>query len=169
MGELGFITQQDRQEAQRLRRDVDALGSAGGGGSGGSGPRAQQGGGRPWDTVWIKITDATQDSTKKRWKYSWAEVYKATAGFEGWQTLTGGLAGGGANDPFGYAYNTIEDPNAATGTYGNGVSSTNLSGSMALIRVANGIILRGWIVYPADNSTPEVWFAFENGINGGCV
>lgn len=175
---LGFVTQRDRDEAQRLRRKVDELASGGGGRAGAPpsrGRRGGRGGDEGWDALWVKITAALQDGTDYRWEYSWVEVYKARAGFDGWEELEGGLSGSGEDeDPFSYAYNLIEDLNAGLVSgdpYGNGVDPENLTDTGLEVQpVPVGTIVRAWIVYPDEEGAyPELAFTYENGIDGPCA
>jgi hypothetical protein len=122
----------------------------------------------PPSRIWIRIGAATQDGSNKRWKYDWVEYKKATAGYGGWAIVSGGRTG--PTSATGYAYNTVENGNGASGTYGNGVQSSNLTGSIDIQKVPpNQVIALASIVYPLDGSLPELWFSYENGIDGSCT
>ena len=75
-------------------------------------------------TFVAKITSSSKDGSNFRWEYSWTEQEKTALGYDGWSDKTGGLSG--VKDTTTAAYNTIEDMNGATGTFGNGATSTNL-------------------------------------------
>ncbi len=121
----------------------------------------------PPQWIRVRIGSATQDGSNKRWKYDWTEYNKATAGYGGWSSLSGGRSG--HNSTWGYAYNMVEDGNGASGTYGNGVQSSNLTGTIDIQKVpADQVIVLASIVYPLDGSLPELWFSYENGIDGAC-
>jgi hypothetical protein len=75
----------------------------------------------------------------------------------------------GHSSSWGYAYNMVENINGASGSYGNGVSSTNLTGTLDIKPIPNNVVLRAWIVYPlSSGALPELWVSYENGIDGGC-
>jgi hypothetical protein len=109
------------------------------------------------DGVWMKITAATIDSTNRRWTYTVSEVKWSTA-FT-WTAVTGGASGS--------AYNTIEVPNGATGSFGNGVSSTNLTGTFALAPLGTNAIVRCWYLGTAS-SVDYYAFSAVNQIDGAC-
>lgn len=121
---------------------------------------------RDSDEIDIFITGNTQDGTNKRWKYSWAEAVLSTAGYTGWTTKSGGRTG--SSTDYDYAYNRIEVINGASGAYGNGVSSTNLTGTFDIKPIPNGIPIRAKIITPDDESKPSLWFAYANGVDGAC-
>jgi hypothetical protein len=92
----------------------------------------------------------TQDGSNKRWLYKFEEMEKVNAGYGGWGVKADGLAG--------TAYNRVEDNNGASGSYGNGVSSTNLTG--LLVEIA--------VVPLVGSDDVEFWFSYVNGIDGAC-
>lgn len=109
------------------------------------------------------ITGGGQDGSNKRWIYTFAEVEKTSVGYGGWTTKSGGVTGS--------AYNRVEDMNGASGLYGNGVDSANLTGMMDIQRAPNGVIVRLDIVRGVDGDAApitEYWFDYENGIDGDC-
>lgn len=115
----------------------------------------------------IKITGSTQDGSNKRWKYDWSEVRKTSAGYGGW-TASSDARTGHTTD-YDYAFNLVEDINGASGAYGNGVNSSNLTGTLDIKPVPNGVILWAWVeLPPVAGQKPELWFSYENGIDGGC-
>ncbi len=122
----------------------------------------------------VRITAATQDGSNKRWKYEATEVDKTTAGYGGWTDLSGGRTATGATNGI-YLYNLIEDQNGATGTYGNGVASTNLTGTFALQKIPTGTRVAVLLVKTistttgSQTTTTEEWFtSYVNGIDGEC-
>ena len=161
-----ILTQEDGEILKKLHKR----------GSGGGGSKVNlpsRGGGQAFDSFWIQIGTSTQDGSNKRWKYDWIEVFKSTAGYGGWDEVESGRSGHG--DDFDYAYNGVEDLNGASGTFGNGVDSANLSGTFDLKPVPDGVIVRGFLVYPDDSNSdgypckPELWFWYENGVDGDCA
>lgn len=121
----------------------------------------QQGG------FWIWPTGRTQDSTNKRWKYDWAQIENTGAGYGGWTAPSNGLTG--SSSTWDYAYNSVENANAATGTYGNGVASSNLTGTLDLQPIPNNTPLFARIVIPrVASAKPQLWVSYENGIDGAC-
>lgn len=118
--------------------------------------------------LWIRISASTLVSGS-RWKYTWAEVEKTAAGYDGWTLIDGGRAGPSAT--FEYAYNTIEVINvAARQIWGSGVNAANLGSGFSLTGVANGDVVRAELVTPqVDGALPEAWFSFENSVDGTCT
>jgi hypothetical protein len=115
---------------------------------------------------WGKITGNAADGDN-RYKYAWSEVYKSAAGYGGWAVKSGGRSGTTSTNP---ARNVIENPNAATGTQGNGVDVANLLGTFALKPCpANAIVRMSAVRFDNDGTmTTEYWFAHENAIDGEC-
>jgi hypothetical protein len=109
------------------------------------------------------ITGHSQDGTNKRWLYAWSQAKKTTAGYGGWTAVTGGLSGTTTSK---IAYNRVENINAATGTFGNGVASTNLTGTFDVQPVPSGTPVRLKRVVVAG--VTEFWFSYESGIDGAC-
>lgn len=110
-----------------------------------------------------RITGNTQDGTNKRWAYSFIEVEKTVAGYSGWTDL--------ANGRTGTVRNRLEDQNGASGTYGNGVSSLNLTGTFDIIPIPTGTRIRVDPVSVATNSdvfSVEYWTTYANGVDGAC-
>jgi hypothetical protein len=108
-----------------------------------------------------RIDGSTQDGSNFRWEYDFVEVKKATAGYGGWTDKTNGRTG--------TAYNLIEDQNGASGLFGNGVDSSNLSGtSMEVQPVPDGTRVEIFMVTCQANGETEYWFSYENGIDGEC-
>jgi len=109
---------------------------------------------------WAKLTGSSADGTN-RWSYSFTEVYKTTAGYGGWATLSGGRTG--------TARNTIEDGNTGSGTLGNGVAVSNLDTddyTFTLQPAPDDVIVR---VREVDHGgSTEYWFQYENGVDGSC-
>lgn len=113
--------------------------------------------------LWAKITGNSQDGSNLRWKYSWSAVAKTSAGFGGWTVPTGAQTGTTSART---AYNTLEDMNGATGTFGNGVASSNLTGTLTVKPAPNNAIvfIRPVIVAGVQ----EYQFEYSNAIDGGC-
>ena len=122
---------------------------------------------------WARITGNDGDPEYEyRWKYSWAEVKKSTAGYGGW--IADGRTGSTTVDP---AYNSIEDINDGTPetVQGNGVDPDNLDGdgvttffSFALQPCTTGNPVWMREVVLADESV-EYWFSYETGVDGACT
>ena len=109
---------------------------------------------------WAQLTGSSADGTN-RWSYSFVEVYKATAGYGGWATKSGGKSG--------TARNTIEDGNSGSGTLGNGVAVSSLDTddyTFTLQPVPDDRIV--WIEEVDQGGTAEYWFQYENGVDGSC-
>jgi hypothetical protein len=105
-----------------------------------------------------RISGATQDGTNKRWVYTFVELEKTSAGYNGWADKTSGRTGN--------CYNLIEDQNGATGTYGNGVASVNLVGTFTVKPCPTGTRI---MLHAVDaGGTAEYWFSYENAIDGEC-
>lgn len=130
------------------------------GGKGETPPPSETGAG----FIYAKITGSTQDGSNKRWKYSWEQVEKTAVGYGGWTTKSGGLSGTQN------AFNHIENMNSSSGGYGNGVSSTNLVGTIDIKAVPNNAIVSLELVRFLVSGTPtkEYWFRYENGVDGAC-
>jgi hypothetical protein len=125
------------------------------------------------EQVWVWFTDQVQDGDNYRWEYPWVEIYKASGGFDGWEELPDGRSGGNDGDAYGPAYNRVEDINnadlATSNPYGNGVVDDDISDTeMTLQPVPLNVPVLCDIVYPADGSNPELSFAYETGLTGGC-
>jgi len=119
---------------------------------------------------WATITASAADGAN-RWKYAFSEVYKSSAGYGGWATLSEGRSGTTSTDP---ARNTIEDMNTGVDAHieGNGVDPANLdpaatgSDTFSIMPCTNGNIVRMYEVDRGGNS--EYWFSYENGVDGDC-
>ncbi len=107
---------------------------------------------------YARLTATSQDGTNKRWRYGFTEVTKTTAGYGGWTDKSGGTVGSG--------YNLIEDQNSVSGTYGNGVNASNLTGTFSIKPAPTGLRVKMSIVSVGGAS--EYWFSYENAIDGGC-
>ena len=114
----------------------------------------------------------TKDGSNYRWSYTWTEQAKTSTGHAGWATKSGGRSGtAGGSDA---AYNTMEDMNGATGTFGNGATSANLSTAEYLFTVEPAppnLLVRMWPVVFVVGSTEstEYWFSYANGVDGSCI
>ena len=117
---------------------------------------------------WAEITGSATDGNANRFKYAWAEVYKASAGYDGWSTLSGGRSGTTSSDP---ARNSAEDMNTVTGgnELGCGVAVNSLDTAdwtFTVSPAASGVIV--WMTEVNRAGTTEYWFTHENGIDGSC-
>lgn len=122
----------------------------------------------PAGEVDIEVTAVTQDGSNKRWKYSWKLKVKSAAGYTGYANASPAVTGPSAD--WGYAYNRAEVGNASSGTWKNGVSSSNLTGTGLDIKpLAVGRICRATIRRPANGALPELWIESDNAIDGGCA
>ena len=109
---------------------------------------------------WAQLTGSSADGTN-RWSYSFVEVYKATAGYGGWATKSGGKSG--------TARNTIEDGNSGSGTLGNGVAVSSLDTddyTFTLRPIPDDRVV--WVEEVDQGGATEYWFQYENGIDGSC-
>lgn len=105
-----------------------------------------------------QIGTAVQDGTNKRWAYEFVEVEPCDA--DEFCSVTGAREG--------TAYNLIEIGNGATGTYFNGVSSTNLTGTFALQKCPADAIVVMYQKADQNTGTIRYFFQYENGIDGAC-
>jgi hypothetical protein len=115
------------------------------------------------DRICFKITNAAQDGTNKRWTYTAKRQAKTATGYGGWSNH--------AADTADYTlYNSLENMNGATGLYGNGVNSANLTGTFAIQRIPNDAIVWATAVTFTTGGTTytEYWFESPNGIDGAC-
>lgn len=113
---------------------------------------------------WAKITGNAQDGSNKRWTYAWSQATKSTAGYGGWGVLTNGLSGTTSTNPI---YNSIEEGNGASGTYHNGVASTNLTGTFDVKPIPDNTYV--WVrPVGLDDGSVEYWTSYENGVDGNC-
>lgn len=117
-------------------------------------------------SFWAEI-DGYELEDALKWKYSWHEVYKQTAGngLYAFQFLYGGRSGTTTDNP---ARNTIENCNSAgAGGMGNGVAYPSLPGDFCLQPCPGGVVVRMWAT-PVDSGGTEYWFQYENGVDGAC-
>lgn len=111
---------------------------------------------------WFRISASSADGSNKRWVYTLVEVYKSTAGYNGWADVTGGITTT-------YGYNGIEDQNGATGTYGVNIASTNLTGTFALKPLYTGCRVFAYPVAVYGSANMEWWFDVSNQVDGQCA
>lgn len=106
------------------------------------------------------ITDVNGNPVQ--WTYTFAEAYKATGGYGGWATLTGGRTG--------TAYNYLEEANTATQTrYGNGVAHDgDYLETYAMQPFQPLYPVKVTKVWPADGTAEEYWLNYPNGEDGTC-
>lgn len=110
---------------------------------------------------WFRIASSTRDGANYRWTYTAKRTTKATAGYGGWADDTADTAD--------YTlYNGVDDANGATGTFGNGVSSANLTGSFAPVPLAAGAKVHAMPVKVASTGETEWWIDRVGQIDGGC-
>ena len=114
------------------------------------------------DGFWASITGNATDGTN-RWKYAFSEVYKSSAGYGGWATLSGGRSGTTSTNS---ARNTIEDMNTGADSHveGNGVDPANLdpagtgSDTFSMMPCTSGNVV--WIREVDRGGTTEYWFSY---------
>lgn len=92
----------------------------------------------------FRITDATQDGSNMRWVYTGTEIYKATAGYGGWEDKSGGLSGVSL-------YNMTEDQQTGDVTAGG----TNTAGQDFPAGVTAQPIQDGTRVYAKRERLPD--------------
>ena len=118
---------------------------------------------------WAEITgyEVADSPAQNRWNYSWSEVEKTAAGYDGWLTLAGGRTGAYNG------YNSIEEDNTGADTEGNGVNVSNLDTedyTFTIQPAALSAVVRmhtvGFLVGSAQYT--EYWFSYENGVDGSC-
>ena len=114
----------------------------------------------------VRVTGSTQDGTNKRWKYTAVEVELTTVGYDGWTDKSGGATWAGG-EPGAYVYNLAEEMNGASGTFGNGVSSTNLSGTFDVQPIPDDMIVTV-TRHLTTEGEPVWWTNVANGIDGAC-
>jgi hypothetical protein len=107
----------------------------------------------------VRITGSSQDGTNKRWSYDFIEVEQVAAGYGNWSDKSGGITG--------TMRNLLEDQNAASGIFGNGVDSANLTGSFDVQPIPTGTrvaIVKQVVI----SGVTQYWCSVANGIDGGC-
>lgn len=111
---------------------------------------------------YFKVSANSQDGSNKRWSYTMVEQEKSAAAYGGWTTKSDGgrvLT----------AYNDQEEDNGSSGLYGNGITSTNLTGTFDVQPIPTGKgVHRVYRVTLSDGSATEYWFSASNGVDGGC-
>lgn len=105
-----------------------------------------------------RVSGSSQDGSNKRWIYTFVELSQSAAGYGNFTDKTGGRTGD--------AYNVIEAFNGSSGTFGNGVSSANFTGSITIKPVPTGtrIMLRQTVLTGGNT----FWFSYANGVDGAC-
>lgn len=111
------------------------------------------------DVFIARVSGSSQDGSNKRWVYTFVELAQSAAGYANFTDKSGGRTGD--------AYNVIEAANGSSGTFGNGVTSSNLTGSLAIKPVPTGtrVMLRQFVLSGGNT----FWFSYANGIDGGCT
>jgi hypothetical protein len=109
---------------------------------------------------YFAVTASSQDGSNKRYTYTMAQHEKTAAAYGGWTAKAG-------VDPI-TAYNDQEEDNSSSGLLGNGVNTTNLTGTLDLkpAPTAKGVH-RVYAVRLTTGAT-EYWFSHVNAIDGGC-
>jgi hypothetical protein len=125
----------------------------------------------------VKITAATvaDSPAKNRWRYTVTQVTKTSTGYDGWTLVTEekfGIVGG-------TAYNFIEQMNVAADTtsptiMGNGIDidGTDFPAGFEVMPAPVNLIIPAWVVLIQENATTqtrELWFAWENAVDGTCT
>jgi len=121
---------------------------------------------------WARI-GASQAAGSNQWLYAWTEVQKTAAGYGGWSAGGGGRSDAGMTLP---GRNSVEDANTGQDGHieGNGVDPANLASdrySFELQPCPSGCLVRMHEVrfLLQGQDTMEYWFAYENGVDGGCL
>jgi hypothetical protein len=112
---------------------------------------------------WFRIASSSQDGTNKRWTYTCKLQAKTATGYGGWSDS--------GTDTADYTlYNSIENGNGATGTYGNGVASSNLTGTFAVKPLGANARVKAWpVTFTASGTSyTEWWFSAVNQVDGAC-
>ena len=117
-----------------------------------------------WFGIDSSSATATVDANGNavKWTYTVTEKYKATAGYGGWSTKTGGYTG--------TAYNSAEEGNDGSGRQMNGVDhdGTDYPATVQMYPLQNGAVIPGVLIYTATG-TAEVWLMpFGLGEDGTC-
>ena len=121
---------------------------------------------------WARI-DGAQSAGDNQWLYAWTEMEKTAEGYGGWSAFSGGRSDSGMTLP---GRNSIENANTGQSGHieGNGVDPANLVSSRYSFEIQPcpvGCIVRmheiRFLVQGQD--TVEYWFAYENGVDGGCL
>ena len=103
------------------------------------GPTVRPAGGGP-SALWARITGSVADGDN-RWLYAWEQVRHATAGYDGWSAVSGGLSGTTTARP---ARNCREV----------------LEGSEGVQAIPAGVVVQLWFLPVGDDETAdaEPWF-----------
>ena len=135
-----------------------------------NGPGGATSGGQPGPTdtssavrvLWIaRVGASTQDSPNYRWTYVLTEIYKSSAGYDGWTDTTDGFTSTAA-------YSFAEDQNGSSGLMGNGVDDDNLVGTFAAQPIPVGTRVLVSSVILADGTAEDWIVGMPNGIDGAC-
>lgn len=112
------------------------------------------------NSFWAKITASTRSGSNYQWNYSWQQQTLVSPG--GYGNWTNGNLTGINN-----GYNSIENMNGNSGTFGNGINSANLPSGFSLQPCPVNCLIRMYPVIAGNTST--FWFSYENGIDGNCT
>lgn len=111
---------------------------------------------------WFRIVSSTRvDTYSSRWIYTARRVIKYFAGYGGWMD--------DMTDTADYTlYNGIDDFSNLSGTYGNGVSWSNLIGSFAPVPLGVGAKVHAMPVKVVYTGETEWWIDRVGQIDGRC-
>jgi hypothetical protein len=111
----------------------------------------------------FEVTGSAVELADGRWSYTMVEVTKATDGYGGWSTLSGGISTN-------FGFNFYEDMNDGSGTEGNGVDvdGQDFPANFSIQPVPVGTIVLAYRVYPQNGSDVEWWFSYVNAVDGQC-
>lgn len=112
--------------------------------------------------LWIKITGSSAIGGRTNaWRYSWVEMRLERDGLfiEAINPRSSSNAG--------YAYNSIENNNSATGIQGNSVDLSTLPASMQFLPVRGNPVVRAWRQTNCDDQDEWI-FSYENTVQGEC-
>ena len=116
-----------------------------------------------------KITANTVIITGRRWKYAWEEAEQYTDTIQKFQTK-GGSTITSATTTIGYAYNTIEALQQASGATSNGPGflNANLPTGFTLQPIATGTYVLMHASINATDGSQAFSFCVSNAIDGTC-
>lgn len=110
---------------------------------------------------WFRVVSAAKDGTHIRWTFTAKRIVKATPGYGGW---------GDDTDTADYTlYNGVDDANGATGVYGSGLNSANLTGTFQHVPLGAGAKVHARPVTVASTGATEWWIDVVLTVDGACV
>ena len=119
---------------------------------------------RATESFWAKITgSAALSGTDNRYKYAWTEQARTATG---WTTPTGSRSGTTSD---GYALNSVEANNDATGAQGNSIDidGADFPAGFTLQAVRGDPVVRMW-QETADDGSVAFSFEYTNSVDGTC-